>query len=123
MKAPKPNGSCFSTDVYIRTPEKSDMGWNLYLAPFSYGLWLAVVMAICALSFCLVLTNCSPGREKGDNSLSVSAVLFYIFGCLCQQGEAAYPIYIFLIMNIIKVHSISFIMFPLLPSHIPLLFG
>jgi len=75
--------------VYIRVPEIWDVGWNLYLMPFSCDLWLAVVVAICVLSLCLALANCSPDGEKRDHSLSVPAVFLYIFGCLCQQGQIA----------------------------------
>jgi hypothetical protein len=51
------------------------MAWDLYVTPFSYGLWLAVAIAACAISICLLLTN--QGREK-DRNLTVSAILFYI---------------------------------------------
>jgi hypothetical protein len=60
------------------------MAWDRYVAPFSYGLWLAVVIAVCALSVCLALTNYGHDSNQG---LTVPAVLFYIHACFCQQGE------------------------------------
>jgi len=61
------------------------MAWDRYVTPFSYGLWLAVAIAACAISVCLALTN--QGNEKNPN-LTVSAILFYIHACFCQQGES-----------------------------------
>jgi len=60
------------------------MAWDRYVTPFSYGLWLAVAFAACAISICLALTN--YGQERNQN-FSVSAILFYIHACLCQQGQ------------------------------------
>jgi hypothetical protein len=71
--------------VFIRQPKKSDMAWDRYVTPFSYGLWLAVVIAACAISVCLALTN--QGHEK-DHNLTLSAILFYIHACFFQQGES-----------------------------------
>ncbi|XP_021923388.1 probable glutamate receptor [Zootermopsis nevadensis] len=76
-----------STRVFIRIPNSADMSWNLYLAPFSYGLWLAVAIACCALSVCLAVTNISYDGQKRNPTLSVVAIFFYILGCLCQQGQ------------------------------------
>jgi NADH:ubiquinone oxidoreductase subunit K len=61
------------------------MSWDRYVTPFSYGLWLAVTIAACAISVCLALTNQS--HEKKHN-LTVSAILFYIDACFCQQRES-----------------------------------
>jgi hypothetical protein len=60
------------------------MAWDRYVTPFSYGLWLAVAIAVCALSVCLALTDCGQDRNQ---SLTVPAVLFYIHACFCQQGQ------------------------------------
>lgn len=60
------------------------MAWDRYVAPFSYGLWLALAIAVCALSVCLSLTNCGHDRNQG---LTVPSVLFYIHACFCQQGQ------------------------------------
>jgi hypothetical protein len=60
------------------------MAWDRYVTPFNYGLWLAAAIAACAFSVCLALTN--KGHEKNHN-LTVSAILFYIHACFCQQGE------------------------------------
>ena len=70
--------------MFIRLPSDSDMAWDRYIKPFSYGLWLAVAIAACAVSVCLALTN--YGHERKQN-LSVSAILFYIHACFCQQGQ------------------------------------
>jgi len=61
------------------------MAWDRYVTPFSYGLWLAVAIAACALGVCLALTI--QGHEKNHN-LTLSATLFYIQACFCQQGES-----------------------------------
>jgi hypothetical protein len=61
------------------------MAWDRYVAPFSYGLWRAVAIAACALSVCLALTAYG---DKSSGSPSLSAIFFYMLGCLCQQGEA-----------------------------------
>jgi hypothetical protein len=61
------------------------MAWERYVTPFSYGLWLAVAIAACAISVCLALTN--QCHEKNRN-LTVSAILFYIHACFFQQGES-----------------------------------
>jgi len=60
------------------------MTWNRYVTPFSYGLWLAVAIAACAISVCLALTIC--GNQRNQN-LAVSAILFHIHACFCQQGQ------------------------------------
>jgi hypothetical protein len=67
------------------------LAWDRYVTPFSYGLWLAVVIAVCALSVCLTLTNCGHDRNQG---LKVRAVLFYIHACFCQQGEKVKSFYV-----------------------------
>ncbi|PNF32646.1 hypothetical protein B7P43_G15054 [Cryptotermes secundus] len=73
--------------VFIKIPNSSDMVWNSYVAPFSYGLWLAVAISGCALCVCLTITNFSHDGQKEKQSLMVSETVFYIFGCLCQQGQ------------------------------------
>jgi hypothetical protein len=60
------------------------MAWDRYVAPFSYGLWLAVATAACVLSVCLAVTSFS---HKSNQSFSLIATLFYIPACLCQQGQ------------------------------------
>ncbi|XP_033607560.1 probable glutamate receptor isoform X2 [Cryptotermes secundus] len=76
-----------SIKVFIKIPNSSDMVWNSYVAPFSYGLWLAVAISGCALCVCLTITNFSHDGQKEKQSLMVSETVFYIFGCLCQQGQ------------------------------------
>jgi hypothetical protein len=70
--------------VYIRLPNNSAVTWNRYFAPFSYGFWLAVAIAACALSVCMALTTCGRERKQGR---TVPAVFFYIHACFCQQGQ------------------------------------
>jgi len=60
------------------------MKWNRYVTPFTYGLWLAVAIAACAISICLAVIN--YGHER-NHKLTVSAILFYIHACFCQQGQ------------------------------------
>ena len=73
-----------SANVFVRLPSNSDMTWDRYVAPFSYDLWLAIAIAVCVLSVCLALTNYGHVREQ---DLTLPATFFYVFGCLCQQGE------------------------------------
>ena len=73
-----------SCSVFIRLPNNSDMAWDLYVTPFSYGLWLAVAFTACALCVCLALTNC--GHQTNHN-LTVSTIFFYIHAYFCQQGQ------------------------------------
>jgi hypothetical protein len=70
-------------NVFVRLPRSSDMSWDRYVAPFSYGLWRAVAIAACALSACLALTSCGHDRNLG---VILPAVFFYIHACLCQQS-------------------------------------
>jgi hypothetical protein len=60
------------------------MTWDRYVAPFSYGLWLAVATAACALSVCLALTTCGHERNQG---LTLPTTFFCIHACFCQQGQ------------------------------------
>jgi len=60
------------------------MAWDRYVTPYSYGLWLAVAIAACAITVCLALTH--YGHETKQN-LKLSDILFYIHACFCQQGE------------------------------------
>jgi hypothetical protein len=76
----------------MKIPNSSDMAWNRYFAPFSYGLWLAVVMAACTLGVCLSFTNFSQDGRKNQQSLMVIEMFFFIFGCLCQQGQNFAPL-------------------------------
>jgi hypothetical protein len=71
-------------NIFIRLPSNSDMKWDRYVTPFSYGLWLAVVITVCVLGVCLAVTNYSYKRKL---NLSVSAILFSIHPCCCRQGE------------------------------------
>jgi len=61
------------------------MVWDRYVTLFSYGLWLAVAIAACAITVCLALT--AQCHQKNHN-LTLSATLFYIHACFCQQGES-----------------------------------
>ena len=74
-----------STKVYIRLPDNSDMAWDRYVLPFSYGLWVAIAIAGCVLGVCLAFT--SYGHERNQH-LTVFAILFYIHACFCQQGQS-----------------------------------
>jgi hypothetical protein len=74
-----------STNIFIRQPNNSDMTWDRYVAPFSYGLWLAVAITACALGACLALTN--YGHQSNQNR-AVSAMFFYIYACFCRQGQS-----------------------------------
>jgi hypothetical protein len=74
----------FSIKVFIRQPNNADMTWDRYVAPFSYGLWLAVAIYACALGVCLALTN--YGHERNQN-LNLPTTFFDIHACFCQQGQ------------------------------------
>jgi hypothetical protein len=74
-----------STHVFLRLPNNSDMAWDRYVTPFSYGLWLAVAIVACATTVCLALQNYCHERNQ---NLAVSAIFFYIHACFCQQGQA-----------------------------------
>jgi hypothetical protein len=76
----------FSFGIYIRVPNNADMAWDRYITPFNNGLWLAVAIAACVLCVSLALTNFS---NKGNQSLSLIATVFYSPSCLCQQGKKA----------------------------------
>jgi hypothetical protein len=73
-----------SNNIFIRLSNKSDVEWDRYLTPFSYGLWLAVAITVCAIGVCLAITN--YGYEMKQN-LTFSAILFSIHACFCGQGE------------------------------------
>ena len=75
-----------SDNIFIRLPTNSDMTWDRYVAPFSYGLWLAVAIVVCVICVCLALANYGHERDQG---LTVPVIFFYVFGCLCQQGETS----------------------------------
>jgi hypothetical protein len=60
------------------------MAWDRYVAPFTYGLWLAVAIVACAIGVCLALTI--YGHDRNQN-LTLSAILFYIHARLCLQGH------------------------------------
>ena len=74
-----------STNLFIRLPNNSDVEWDRYVTPFSYGLWLAVAFTFCAISVCLALIN--YGRERNQN-LTLSTILFNIHSCFCRQGQS-----------------------------------
>jgi len=99
------NSNLFSSDnVFIRLPNNSDMTWDRYVAPFSYGLWLAVAIAVCVLSVCLALTNYGHDRVQG---LTVPAIIFYVFGCLCQQGETSNSYFSLVLLS--KIYAFIYI--------------
>jgi hypothetical protein len=60
------------------------MAWDRYVTPFSYGLWLAVVIAVCAFGVFLALANYAHERNQ---NLKVSAIFFYVHASFCQQGQ------------------------------------
>ena len=93
-----------SDNVFIRLPNNSDMTWERYVAPFSYGLWLAVAIAVCVLSVCLALTNYGHDRVQG---LTVPAIIFYVFGCLCQRGEASNSYFSVVLLS--KIYAVIYI--------------
>jgi hypothetical protein len=61
------------------------MAWDRYIAAFSNGLWLAVAFTACVVGVCLAL---SKYGHKTIQSLTVSAIIFYIQACFCQQGQS-----------------------------------
>ena len=73
-----------NTNVYIRLPNKYDIGWDRYVTPFSYDMWLVVAIAACVRRVWLSLIN--YGHERNQN-LTVSAILSYIHACFCQQVQ------------------------------------
>jgi hypothetical protein len=93
-----------SDNVFIRLPNNSDMRWERYVAPFSYGLWLAVGIAVCVLSVCLALTN--YGHE-GVQGLTVSDVFFYVFGCMCLRGETSNSYFSLVLLS--KIYAVIYI--------------
>ena len=110
--------------MFIRLLSNSDMAWDRYVAPFSYGLWLAVAIAACAISACLALIN--YGTERNQD-LSLMAILFYIHACFCQQGQTQksylLPSYFLYIFNaVLKLISLFYqgkdfyILFRMFPS-------
>jgi hypothetical protein len=68
------------------------MAWDRYIAPFSYGMWLAVGITLCAFGVCVAVIN--YGYERNQN-LTFSAIFFSIHACFCGQGESyiSYLIY------------------------------
>ena len=72
-----------STNLFVHLPNNSEVAWDRYVTPFSYGLWLAVVFTICAISVCLALVN--YGRER-NQKLTLSTIFFNIHACFCRQG-------------------------------------
>jgi len=87
-----------SSNVFIRQPSNSDMAWDRYVTPFSYGLWLAAAITGCALGVCLAITNFS---NKSNQRLSLVAAVFYIPSCLCQQGQKINTAYEFFILSFV----------------------
>ena len=74
-----------STNLFVRLPNNSDVAWDRYVTPFSYGLWLAVAFTISAVSVCLAFINYD--RERNQN-LTLSTILFNIHSCSCRQGQS-----------------------------------
>jgi hypothetical protein len=72
-------------NVLIRQPSNSDLAWDRYVTPFSYGMWLAVAITVCVLGVCLAVT--SYGYERKQN-LKIFATFLSIHACFCQQGES-----------------------------------
>jgi hypothetical protein len=70
------------------------MKWDRYVTPFSYGLWLAIVITVCVLGVCLAVTN--YGHERNQN-LNVSATYFYIHACFSGQCTARDLIFTFFV--------------------------
>jgi hypothetical protein len=93
----------FSFSIYIRLPSRSDMAWNRYMTPFSFGLWLAVAIVACVLCICLTLTNFSKNSEQ---RFSLIDTLFYIPSCFCQQGQNANPLYELFILSFILLSNV-----------------
>ena len=87
----------FSAKVYLLPQSITDMAWDRYVTPFSYGLWLVAATIGCALGVCLALANFS---NKSNQSLSLIATVFYIPSCFCQQGQKANPSYEFFIFSL-----------------------
>jgi hypothetical protein len=79
------------------------MAWDRYVTPFSYGLWLAVAIAVCVIGVCLAVTNYGYERKKNP---TFSATLFSIHACFCGQGE------IFRSCNYISIRIIYYITHP-----------
>jgi hypothetical protein len=61
------------------------MKWDRYVTPFSYGMWLAVAITVCALGVCVAVTNYGYERKQ---KLNFSATFLSIHACFCQQGES-----------------------------------
>ena len=72
-----------SVSLFIRLPNNSEVAWDRFVTPFSYGLWLAVAFTACAISVCLALIN--YGHERNKN-LSLSTIFFNIHASFCRQG-------------------------------------
>ena len=85
------------------------MAWDRYFAPFSYGLWMAVAISVCAITVCLALTN--YGHES-NQTLSLIDTVFYIPACFCQQGKSKLSYEFFLLSSMFPV---AVLFFPLIP--------
>ena len=92
------------------------MAWDRYVTPFSYGFWLAVAIAGCALCVCLALTNYS---HENHQRLSLIATVFYIPACFCQQGKAKHSYEFFLVSSVLPI---ALFVFPFLPNWAFLIF-
>ncbi|XP_069704832.1 glutamate receptor U1-like [Periplaneta americana] len=85
---------CYRLSMFIKKPSIYNSLWDAVAAPFSRGMWFAVLSAMIMLA--LVLTGTwYIGRvcgEKGKQRLCLKDTWFYIFGVFCSQGADVTPI-------------------------------
>ncbi|KAJ4436552.1 hypothetical protein ANN_16584 [Periplaneta americana] len=76
-------------DIYIREPEESRMYWNIFLAPFKWKLWSAVLASLLLLSGGLWFI-CFIGRRQGvpeSQPYGLFNSLHCVYSGLLAQGQ------------------------------------
>ncbi|XP_034252474.1 glutamate receptor 2-like, partial [Thrips palmi] len=85
------------TGVVYRLSSSSRSAANLYLQPFSRGLWLAVLalMALCVLQLVATTRSWTQPKHVGASwttaPYSVADCFLAVMGALCQQGADRTP--------------------------------
>ena len=102
--------------MFLRPHSISDMAWDRYVTPFSYGLWSVATITGCALGVCLAIINFS---NKRNESLSLIATVFYVPSCFCQQGQKAILTYEFFNFCFVLPVLIFFLLFLLFSAFLP----
>jgi len=80
--------------VFVRQPDGLQVEWNTYVAPFSWSVWLIVVLLV--LLIALLLTAIYRlGRSHGlaeavAEDFRFRDSVFYVLGAFCQQGACLF---------------------------------